>query len=85
MEFFQLSNSDTIEGLESIAKKLSIDEEEEEVRVELNNFRDRKHFDDIFTKMLQDESAALLFKDFENLITQVKSRMMTCGFSRLKV
>lgn len=74
MEFFQLSNSYTIEGLESIAKKLSIDEEEKEVRVrvELNNFRDRKHFDDIFTKMLQDESAALLFKDFENLITQVK-------------
>lgn len=85
MEFFQLSNSETIEGLESIAKTLSIDEDEEEVWVELNYFRDRKHFDDIFTKMLQDESAAPLFKQFENLINQGKSKMITGGFSWLKV
>lgn len=85
MEFFQLSNSETIEGLESIAKTLSIDEDEEEVWVELNYFRDRKHFDDTFTKMLQDESAAPLFKQFENLINQGKSKMITGGFSRLKV
>lgn len=58
MEFFQLKNSETIEGLESIVKTLSIDEDEEEVWIELNYFRDRKHFDDIFTKMLQDERAA---------------------------
>lgn len=85
MEFFQLSNSKTIEGLESIAKTLSIDEDDEEVWVELNYFRDRKHFDDTFTKMLQDESAAPLFKQFENLINQGKSKMITGGFSRLKV
>jgi uncharacterized protein YbaA (DUF1428 family) len=86
MEFFQLSNSETIEGLESIAKTLSIaEDDEEEVWVELNYFRDRKHFDDVFAKMLQDESAAPLFKQFEGLITQGKSRMITGGFSRLKV
>jgi uncharacterized protein YbaA (DUF1428 family) len=86
MEFFQLSNSETIEGLESIAKTLSIaEDDEEEVWVELNHFRDRKHFDDIFAKMLQDENAAPLFKQFENLISQGKSRMITGGFSRLKV
>jgi uncharacterized protein YbaA (DUF1428 family) len=85
MEFFQLSNSETIEGLESIVKTLSIDEDEEEVWVELNYFRDRKHFDEIFGKMLQDESAAPIFKQFENLINQGKSKMITGGFSRLKV
>jgi uncharacterized protein YbaA (DUF1428 family) len=86
MEFFQLSNSETIEGLESIAKTLSIaEDDEEEVWVELNYFRDRKHFDDVFAKMLQDESVAPLFKQFEGLITQGKSRMITGGFSRLKV
>jgi uncharacterized protein YbaA (DUF1428 family) len=85
MEFFQLSNSETIEGLESIVKTLSIDEDEEEVWVELNYFRDRKHFDEVFAEMMQDKSAAPIFKQFENLINQGKSKMITGGFSRLKV
>jgi uncharacterized protein YbaA (DUF1428 family) len=84
MEFFQLSNSETIEGVESIAKTLSVSEDEEEVWIELNYFRDRKHLEDVFPKMLEDESVAPLFKQFEGLITQGKN-MITGGFSRLKM
>jgi uncharacterized protein YbaA (DUF1428 family) len=84
-EYFQLSNSKTVEGWESIAKTLSIDdEEEEEVWVEQNYFRDQKHYEDATAKMLQDESAAPVFEQFEGLIAQGKS-MITGGFSRLKV
>lgn len=86
MEFFQLSNSETIEGVESIAKSLSIvEDEEEELWVELNYFRDRNRLEDVFPKMLQDESVAPLFKQFERLITQGKSRMITGGFMPLRI
>ena len=86
MEFFQLSNSESIGGVESIAKTFSVskDEEEEELWIELNYFRDRKHLEDIFPKMLQDETVAPLFKQFEGLIIQGKN-MITGGFSRLKM
>jgi uncharacterized protein YbaA (DUF1428 family) len=88
MEFFKLSNSETIEGVESIAKTLSIaedeEEEEEELWLELNYFRDRKHINDVFPKMTQDESVAPLFKQFERLITLGKS-MTTGGFSPLRI
>lgn len=86
MEFFQLSNSETIEGVESIAKTLSVSKyEEEELWIELNYFRDRKHLEEVFPKMLQDEIVAPLFKQFEGLISQGKSKMITGGFSRLKM
>ena len=85
MEFFQLNNSETIEGVESIAKTLSIaEDEEEELWLELNYFRDRKHINDVFPKMMQDESAAPLFKQFERLITPGKN-MITGGFSPLRI
>lgn len=87
MEFFQLSNSETIEGVESIAKTLSMaedEEEEEELWIELNYFRDRKHLDDVFPKMMQDQSVAPLFKQFESLITQGTS-MITGGFRPLRI
>ena len=42
MEFFQLNNSETMDGVESIAKTLSTPEDDqEELWVELNYFRDR--------------------------------------------
>jgi hypothetical protein len=43
-----------------------------------------KAHEDATAKMLQDESAASVFKQFESLITQEKS-MVTGEFSRLKV
>ena len=83
-EFFQLNNSQTVEGVESIAKTLSIAEDEEELWVELNYFRDHKYVEDIFPKMMQDKSVTPLFKQFEGLITQGTS-MITGGFSPLEI
>jgi uncharacterized protein YbaA (DUF1428 family) len=86
IEFFELSHSESIEGMESIAKTFSVSkDEEEELWIELNYFRDRKHLEDVFPKMLEDETVAPLFKQFEGLISQGKSKMITGGFSRLKM
>lgn len=83
-EFFQLNNSKTFEGVESIAKTLSIPEDEEELWVELNYFRDHKHVEDVFPKMMQDESVTPLFKQFEDLLPQGK-KMITGGFNPLRM
>jgi len=84
-EFFQLNNSQTVEGVESIAKTFSIrEDDEEEIWVELNYFRDRKHVEDVFPKMMQDESISPLFKQFEGLITEGK-KMITGGFTPIKI
>jgi uncharacterized protein YbaA (DUF1428 family) len=83
-EFFQLNNSQTVEGVESIAQTLSIGEDKEELWVELNDFRDRKHVEDVFPKMMQDKSVTPLFKQFEGLITQGTS-MITGGFSPIEI
>jgi uncharacterized protein YbaA (DUF1428 family) len=84
MDLFQLNNSETIEGVESVAETLSILEDEEELWIELNYFRNRKDLDDTFPKMLQDESVDPLFKHFVALIAQGKSRMITGGFNPLR-
>jgi uncharacterized protein YbaA (DUF1428 family) len=70
------------EGLESIAKTLSIDDNEE-VWVSLQFYRDRAHVDEVHAKMMQDESIGKLMKEFDGLVTQGKS-LITDGFSRLK-
>jgi uncharacterized protein YbaA (DUF1428 family) len=71
------------EGLESIAKTLSISEDEE-LWVSLQFYRDQAHVDEVRSKMMQDESAGTLANEFNGLVTQGKS-MITDGFSRLRV
>jgi uncharacterized protein YbaA (DUF1428 family) len=71
------------EGIESIAKKLSIGEDEE-LWVQLNYYRDRAHADEVYSKMMQDESVGALMKEFDGLVTQGSSLIMG-GFSRLRV
>jgi large subunit ribosomal protein L17 len=70
------------EGVESIAKTLSI-AEDEEVWVALQFYRDRAHTEEVRSKMMQDESVGKLMKEFDGLVTQGKS-LITDGFSRLK-
>ena len=70
------------EGVESIAKTLSI-AEDEEVWVALQFYRDRAHTAEVRSKMMQDESVGKLMKEFDGLVTQGKS-LITDGFSRLK-
>jgi uncharacterized protein YbaA (DUF1428 family) len=71
------------EGIESIAKTLSIGEDEE-LWVELNYYKDQAHADEVYSKMMQDESIGALMKEFDGLVTQGSSLIMG-GFSRLRV
>jgi uncharacterized protein YbaA (DUF1428 family) len=83
IEYFRYENTQKMEGMESIAKTLSASEDED-IWIELQYFRDRKHCEDVYAKMMQDVSLKPLGEEFFGLITQGKS-MVTGGFSRLKV
>jgi uncharacterized protein YbaA (DUF1428 family) len=76
------SNEIPPEGVESITKILPIDDDEE-LWVALQFYRDRAHTDQVRSKMMQDESVGAIMKEFDRLVTQGKS-MITDGFSRLR-
>jgi uncharacterized protein YbaA (DUF1428 family) len=84
IEYFQFAGSQTMEGMEmqGIDKALSA-AEDEDIWVELQYYRDRKHCDDTFAKMMQDESLKPLGDEFFGLITK-GSGLVTGRFSRLK-
>ena len=71
------------EGLESIAKILSVSDDEM-LGVSLQFYRDQAHADQVFAKMMQDETCGAIGKEFDSLVTQGKS-MITEGFSRLRI
>src|SRR5215218_4190505 len=71
------------EGLESISKMLSVSDDEM-LGVSLQFYRDQAHADQVYSKMMQDETCGTIAKEFDNLVTQGKS-MVTDGFSRLRV
>jgi uncharacterized protein YbaA (DUF1428 family) len=82
-EFFHLSSLETFEGFTSIAKTVSA-KDDEEVWVELECYRDRKHRDEVITKITEDASAGPLFGQVMCLITQGYSCVMG-ELSRLRV
>ena len=93
IEYYQLGNSETqaaidsakesgMDVMESVAKTLSIDEDEEEVWIEQQYFRDHKHCQEVYAKMMQDKSIEPLGNEFFGLVTQGKSLIMG-GFFRL--
>ena len=82
-EFYPLSNIKSTtseqevaaaapEGLESIAKTLSIGDDVE-IWVLLQFYRDQAHADEVHSNMMQDESVGQLIKEFDGLITQESS------------
>jgi len=71
------------EGVESIAKILSVSDDEM-LGVSLQFYRDQAHADEVYPKMMQDETCGAIGKEFNGLVTQGKS-MITDGFSRLRV
>jgi uncharacterized protein YbaA (DUF1428 family) len=94
IEYYQFGNSETqaaidsakksgMDVLDSIAKTLSTAEDEEEVWMEMQYFRDHKHCEDIYAKMMQDKSLEPLGNEFFSLVTQGK-RLIIGGFSRLR-
>ena len=96
VEYYQLGRSETkaaidsakqsgMDIMDSIDKALSTaaeDEENEEVWIEQQHFRDYQHCKDVYAKMMQDKSLEPLGNEFFGLITQEK-KMITGGFNRL--
>jgi uncharacterized protein YbaA (DUF1428 family) len=77
------SSEEIPEGLESIAKILSVNDDEM-LGVSLQFYRDQAHANEVFAKMMQDETCGAIGKEFDTLITQGKG-MITDGFSRLRI
>lgn len=76
-------NESMPEGLQSIAYKLSVGEDEE-LWVLLQFYRDEAHANEVYSKMMHDESMGQLVKKFDGLIVQ-GSNLIMGGFSRIRV
>lgn len=95
VEYYQLGRSETqyaidsakqsgMDVMDSIDKALSTGvEDDEEVWIEQQYFRDYKHCQDVYAKMMQDKSIEPLGNEFFSLVTQGK-KMITGGFNRLR-
>ncbi len=96
IQYYQLRCSETqaaiesakesgMDLLDSIAKTLSTaEDEEEEVWMELQYYRDQAHADEIYAKIMQDKSIESLGNEFFGLITK-GTKLIMGGFSRLSV
>ena len=93
VEYYQLGRSETqasidsakqsgMDVLDSLTNTLSTNEDEEEVWIEQQYFRDHKHCQEVYAKMMQDKSIEPLGNEFFGLVTQGKSLIMG-GFFRL--
>ena len=98
VEYYQLGRSETdaaiesakqsgMDVMDSIDKALFTattegEEEEEEVWIEQQYFRDYEHCKDVYSKMMQDKSLEPLGNEFFGLITQGK-KLIIGGFNRL--
>lgn len=85
-EVFQLNNTKTYEdmGLTNIVNTVSANQDEEEVWVELQYYRDRKHMDEVIAKMGNDENCGRLYKQSLDLLTPGTSFILG-EFGRLKI
>ena len=96
VEYYQLGKRETETAIDSakengmyvldnIAKVLSTtaEDDEEEVWMEAQYFRDYEHCKDVYAKMMQDKSLEPVGNQFFGLITQGK-KLITGGFIRLR-
>ena len=74
-------NTEVYEGLESIAKFISISDDEE-LGVSMQFYRDQAPSDQVRSKMMQDETFAPIGNEFDSLVSKGKS-MISDGFSSL--
>jgi uncharacterized protein YbaA (DUF1428 family) len=77
------SGMDVMDSIDTVLSTAAEDEENEEVWIEQQYFRDYKHCEDVYAKMMQDKSIEQLGNEFFGLITQGK-KMITGGFNRLR-
>lgn len=67
-EVFQLSNTQDMMGFTNISKTVSANNDEEEVVLETQTYRDQKHLSEVGAIMEKDKNAGLLYQQFMNLI-----------------
>jgi uncharacterized protein YbaA (DUF1428 family) len=77
---FQLTNTETSEGFTSMVAAVSANQEEE-VWIDLESYRDRKHMNDVVSKINSDESALSLMKQYLSLLSPGSSPILA-EFSR---
>jgi uncharacterized protein YbaA (DUF1428 family) len=84
IEVFQLANTNVpVEGTTNIANTVSANQDEE-VWVELQYFRNRKHIDEVITKMRKDENMGRICKESVDLLTPGSSFIIG-EFNRINV
>ena len=83
LEPFQLTSIETMMDFTNIAKTVSANQDEE-VWLELQFYRDQNHLEDVMPKMEHDEIRPQLFREFMGLVTPGSGVIMG-DFSRLKV
>ncbi|HEX5187282.1 MAG TPA: DUF1428 family protein [Nitrososphaeraceae archaeon] len=83
-EFFYLSNTETLIDFVNIAETVSAKQDEEEVWLEIQSYRDRNHRDDTMANMEKDKNCESLYQQYLSLITP-GSRTIIGEFSRIKV
>ena len=81
-EVFQLGSTEDMMDFVNISKTISADQDDE-VWMEIQSYRDRKHLEDVGAKMMNDKNMAAEGQQFLTLITP-GSRCSFGEFSRLK-
>lgn len=82
-EVFQLGDAKDMMGFINIAKTISANPDDEEVWLEIQSYRDHKHFEEVGTKMMADEIIKEDGQQFFNLITP-GSRCSFGEFNRIE-
>jgi uncharacterized protein YbaA (DUF1428 family) len=83
MEFFCLSNNESVMPFTSIAKTISANQDDE-VWMEIHSYRERKHADEVQAKIENDENMKPICGQFSDLMTPNSEGIMG-DFSRVYV
>ena len=81
LEYYSLGSRDSMEMTENIAKKLGATDDED-VWVEVQQYRDRKHAEETFAVMMKDKEIEPIGNEFFGLVSQGKG-MIAGGFDKL--
>ena len=80
--YYRLGDSRTMEGMEDVATTISATKDED-IWMEIQYFRDRKHSDEVYKEMMKDKELEALATEFFSLVTQGKS-LIAGSFDRLE-
>lgn len=80
-EVFQLGSMENMMDFVNIAKTIGADQDDE-VWLEIQSYRDHKHVDEVMAKMENNKDMRVLYQQFMDLITP-GSRCIFGGFNRL--